>query len=229
LSRVIKGSVPLPAASGGWPELPLRRGAGRREEAPPRRSCPADGEAARQEEYRAGYEEGHRRGYEEGLAEGRGQAEAVLREAEERLRQVEAARADLERTLEEERARLLEEVREDVARLAMAVARRVLERELTVSAEDVLALVDRLLEEARGREGVRVRVHPRDGFALEAQREALAARAGGPLEIVGDATLSPGDAVIETAGGTWDARLETRLAGAEQGLRAGLGLGGEQA
>ncbi len=179
-------------------------------------------QSGREEGFRLGYEEGRRQGYEEGLT----RAAVAMKEAEARMEEVVAAREALSATLAEERARLLDAVREDIARLAEAVARRVLERELTQSHEVVLGLVADLLDEIRGQDAV-VRAHPEDAAALEgADGPALGNRgSGGRVQVVADPAISRGGVLIETpGGGTWDARLETRLQAAEAALEEGLGL-----
>lgn len=239
MSRVIKRPHPPAAWSGrswpelaglpGWPAPAAAAPAPEREPAPDpaafaaeaRRAAEAAAAAGREEGFRLGYEEGRRQGYEEGLA----RAAAAMSEAEARMREVEAARASLSATLAEERAHLVDGARAEIAQLAMAVARRVLERELASDPEAVSDLVARLLEEARGREAI-VRVHPDDAPALGGA--GAVAASGGRVEVVADPGVGRGGAVIETPGGTWDARLETRLGAAEAALRDGLGLGREE-
>lgn len=239
MSKVIKRAHPPAAWSGrSWPELaglPRRPAPAAAAPAPEgvaaadpaavaaeaRRAAAAAAAAGREEGFRLGYEEGRRRGYEEGLE----RAAAVMHEAEARMREVEAARASLSASLAEERAHLVNEARAEIARLAMAVARRVLERELASDPKAVSDLVARLLEEARGREAV-VRVHPDDAPALGGSGGVAASF--GKVEVVADPGVGRGGAVIETPGGTWDARLETRLGAAEAALRDGLDLGREE-
>lgn len=186
-------------------------------------------------------EDGFRRGYEEGKAraaeamreaeETMRQAGDAMRRAEEAIRAAEAERAGVAALIEAERARMLEALKEDVARLAMAVAGQIIQRELATRPEEVVDLVKRLLHQVRDQEEITVLVHPAEAAALEAEREGLLSglRATQRVEIVPDPGIEAGGAVLETPGGTWDARLSVRIEAVERELRGALDLaGGEE-
>jgi hypothetical protein len=91
----------------------------------------------------------------------------------------------------------------DAARIALVreFAFAVIGRELLLAPADVDAIAARVLAEHPRAQCVRVRVAPGDVSIV---------RAGVPVE--SDPALAPGDAVVEIAGGSIDARLGVRLA-----------------
>ncbi len=95
------------------------------------------------------------------------------------------------------RAQLADALTEAFGTLLCDLAADVLARELRLAPCDLEALLQRVAERAPI---VRVRVAPAD----------VARIAGVP--VTADADLEPGDAIVEVAGGTIDARLGVRLA-----------------
>ena len=70
---------------------------------------------------------------------------------------------------------------------------------------DDAAIAARILAEHPQAQPLRMRIAPGDAFALGTLAVALP-------PVVCDATLAPGDAIVELASGTVDARLGVRLA-----------------
>ena len=105
--------------------------------------------------------------------------------------------------------------------LATKMAEQIIGRAVTLAPELMADIAGAALEACRPRgDWVRVRVHPDDGAAVTARRDALVARAprAAALEIVGDESVGRYGCVIETAVGRVDARLETQLAALERAL-----------
>jgi flagellar biosynthesis/type III secretory pathway protein FliH len=112
-----------------------------------------------------------------------------------------------------ERDRLLASAERELVRLAVAVAEKVLARSVAADGEAVVAIAARVLDAARSRRQVSLRVNPEDAAALRRGERQLA---GGlprarSLEIREDPGVSRGGVVVETEGGTIDARLEVQL------------------
>jgi hypothetical protein len=110
-------------------------------------------------------------------------------------------------------ARLAEQARSDALEIAFVIARRILEAELKASPEPLFALVRsavRRLGEARQ---IRVRLCPADAAVIEEAlaNEELPDLAVVQTQVVADASLSPGDCVVESALGSVDGRLDVRL------------------
>jgi flagellar biosynthesis/type III secretory pathway protein FliH len=117
-------------------------------------------------------------------------------------------------TATQERARLLAGLEGEVASLALEVAGRLLGRTLALEPALVVELAAAALVEARDRREVALRVSPADAPALraaEGRLAALLARAPG-LSVREDPSLGAGQVVVETEGGTLDARVEAQLA-----------------
>ncbi len=149
----------------------------------------------------------------------RAQAEAerarVLAEAAEEGRRQGWARAGaIIAAAEGERDRRLVETEREVVSLALAVARKVLGRELAEpSRTAVVELAAHGIREARHRRQVTLRVSPSDVAAARSAEGRLGALLErGALSVREDASLSPGDVVVETESGCIDARVETQLA-----------------
>jgi flagellar assembly protein FliH len=133
--------------------------------------------------------------------------------------QQEAAMQRLGRTIEEisgMRQRCRYAAEEDVVKLALAIARRILHRELTVDPSAILGLVKAALAGLDVRELHRIRIHPGQAGPLRTQLEAM----GLPqrCEVVGDAALERGAAILETTHGSVDASVETQLEEIERGF-----------
>lgn len=107
------------------------------------------------------------------------------------VRDIRVFRAQLADAFDAERERLLREI-----------AYAVLGRELVLAPVDLAVIIARVLAEHPGAEPVRVRVAPCDVQTLDAS--AVPA-------IVADASLAPGDAVVELTNASIDARLGIRL------------------
>jgi len=169
----------------------------------------------------------------------RSEAQRVVRRARERAREVvdaSLAEADAIRTAaREEGARrgradaarellvaatehraALEAARTDIVRLALALARRIVSEEIRLAPERVEALVGATLSAAPGARVLRLRTHPDD--AERARAAAIAADPDGRVQLHLDPGLSRGDCVLETEGGSIDARIDTQLAALEEQL-----------
>lgn len=116
---------------------------------------------------------------------------------------------DVLAALEAERARALEELRESLVGLATAIARRAVLDALTIEPDKVRALADQALERVSRDTRITLRIHPGDAPHLEDLDVALEE----------DASLSPGDCVVECGLGEVDGRLEARLERLAEALR----------
>ncbi len=198
-SRILKGAAPLPGRrieAAVWDaDLRVREAlAGAEAEA---RRVVAEAEAARERIVAEATEAGR--------WEGQARAAAAL------------ARAALERD------RILAAAEREVAALALAVARKVLGRELRLEREAVIDLAATALAEARTRRKVVLRVSPADAPAIHASEGRLGALlARAHLQIREDASLAPGDAVVDTEAGRIDARVETQLASLGRAIEEAL-------
>jgi len=151
--------------------------------------------------------------YERGLAEGKAAGH------QEMFSQVEALTKKLARTIEELtglRQRFRHEAEEDVVALALATARRILHRELTVDPQALLGVVKAALKKMELSEVQRVRVNREDEPIIRQSLEQM----GLPhrVEVIADAALERGAAILESNRGTLDASIDTQLAEIERGF-----------
>ena len=144
-------------------------------------------------------EQGYREGYETGVRA----AKAGLAEELERLQA-------LGRSIEEALARGLEGLEDIMVEIAFAAACKVL-GEAALAEEGVRNMVREAMREVRSKEGLVLRLSPRDYELVHSQ----AARErplvdDAKVEIVADDRVAAG-CIVETRGGTLDARLEVQL------------------
>ncbi len=108
--------------------------------------------------------------------------------------------------------RLAEQARADALEIGFFVARRILQAELSTSPDALFSLVRSALQRAGDSRKISVRVHPQDAQALApALAQGGLGVSAATVEIVRDASLSPGDCIVDTDFGKIDGRLDTRL------------------
>jgi flagellar assembly protein FliH len=158
------------------------------------------------------------------VASAEAEAEAVRGAADrDRAAALEAAREEGRRlglasaaaklaAAETARARWLERAEPELVELALEVARTLLARELRLDPAAIREAAAAALDAARGHRQVRLRLHPEGAEALRHEAGALAHLAALPsVEVTADATLEPGDLVVEAEAGLVDGRLDCRL------------------
>lgn len=178
-------------------------------------------DAAREEAVAKGYAEGLAQGlaegHEQGLRRGREEAKAQFGEQSaelvEQLRRIvgelEAAHAD---TIHCGRCELLD--------FALAIAGKIVGRVAVRDLDAARENLHKVLELADRRREMSVRVNPRQLEALTAMLPDLTGSLGrsGQVRLVGDESISPGGAKLQTAGGEIDATIETQLANIAEAL-----------
>jgi flagellar biosynthesis/type III secretory pathway protein FliH len=149
----------------------------------------------------------------EGLTRGRDEGRAAaLAEWTPRLTVLAAAFERAAAAAREQGERLAADLERAVPRMALLLAEKVIERELTRGEEGVRAVTEQVGRRLAAASAVAVRVAPDLAHALNAWRAAGSAPAGlGDVAIHADASLRPGDWVVETEDGFFDGRLSTQL------------------
>ncbi len=112
------------------------------------------------------------------------------------------------------------QIREQLIAMALRISEIILKRELP-DRDMVRTVILETLEPVSDLQGVKVRLNPDDADALLKAQDAsdTAERLPRHLEIVADRDLAPGDALIESRNGYFDARLRERLTLLEERLR----------
>lgn len=116
-----------------------------------------------------------------------------------------AAWTDVARDVRVFRAQLADAFDTARDRLLCELAYAVLGRELLLAPPDLATIATRVLREHADAQPLRLRVAPADLPELDAHQHDLP-------PVVADASLAPGDAIVELACGSIDARLGIRLA-----------------
>lgn len=157
-------------------------------------------------------------GYRDGLAAGSTEGRAAFHEQVEELRAAACAVRDV--------AQGAIAAQEDaLVELAFTAVCRVL-GEAAVTEEGVRGSVRQAMKEVRSRERLVLRVPPHAyRHVADDPGFAAALREEGGVEIVADERVGPAGCLIETAGGTLDARLEVQLQQLAAALLAARGAG----
>lgn len=105
-------------------------------------------------------------------------------------------------------------------KLAVRIAEKLIGEELHIAPKVIAGIVGEALRSVRRAKSLAVRVHPADIAAVEEGLSMLRSPAGtaSDIEIIPDASLSPGDCIVETEIGIVDARLKTQLQNMERAL-----------
>ena len=143
---------------------------------------------------------------ERGLAQGMAAAEEAYRS---KLAGVEALAA----SLKAERAQFFGRIEPELVRLSVSIAEKITGRELELRPEIVVDVVCSAMKRLRDRESLRVSVSPQDAERVKEARDDLISAVDGVrrMEIVEDRRVDIGGCVIESPGGTLDARIRAQL------------------
>ena len=100
----------------------------------------------------------------------------------------------------------------ELARLSVEIARKILKEEITQTPGAVLKVVRAAVHRVKEK-SVRILVNPADLETVRQERESFQGIADGvsDIEIVSDRRVGQGGCVLETPGGSIDARIETQL------------------
>jgi flagellar assembly protein FliH len=170
------------------------------------------------------------RGHAAGYAAGRRQVEQELetlrvsieldgtRRARQGSEEVQLALDALARSAAEYRQRelpVLRAVESAIANAAIELAEAIIGRELSTTDSSARAALERAVHEA-GSTGSAIRLNPEDIAVISAD-----ARLEPGIDLIPDASIERGDAVIDVANGSIDARISTSLARVRAALQDG--------
>lgn len=195
--------TPDPDATPAAPGVRLQQAADVLETA--RREADGIRDAARQEGYTAGFNAG-------------------MAAADERVAPAMAALEAAAAALGEERLRAAEAVERSAVELALAIAEKALGAAIEANPEHVVDVVRGGLRRLIERDRVLVLVHPEDLEVVRASAPALQAQLGGigDLDVQAERRVGRGGAIVHTAAGEVDGRLETQLERARETLLEAL-------
>jgi flagellar biosynthesis/type III secretory pathway protein FliH len=164
--------------------------------------------------FRAGYEAG----FETGLAEAAQAAAERERSRAQQSQSVVSQLAAAAEILREREGTAVEEIEDQVALAAFRIAEMLVGHELASSASPGADAIARALPFAPRDGMVTAYLHPEDADTLGDPAAVVPGRA---LAVVRDASLTPGDAIVEVAGCRIDARIDAAL----DRIRELLGVG----
>lgn len=177
---------------------------------------------ARTRGYAEGFAEGRRIALDEARAQRAAEAERLQQERDARAVRYESALTALDdaRSAVADRVRTTSALSADrIEELAVELAVAILGAELSDPARSAAHALRRALAQMPADRWTRVAVHPRDGEILRADADAVAASHG--VEMIDDASVSPGGAIVQIADGAVDARVAEALRRASAALSGG--------
>lgn len=159
-------------------------------------------------------EEAWKAGYEEGLSQGRNEYEAMISEAGEIK---EKALAEYNETVSS--------IEEKTVEVIIEVARKVIGKEITQNAEDIIYMARQAFEKSENHENVVLRVSTDDFEYISEQKEKLLYMVDGvgDFEIKKDLSLKKGACILDTAFGSVDSSIQTKMKKIEEAFRNAVG------
>ena len=150
-------------------------------------------------------ENARRSGLAQGLEEGREAADREMNDMHATMRGLlEMARV--------ERHKLIESAEPELVRLAIGIAERILHQQIALDRGVVVEMAKNAIARLIDRDTVTVRVNPADLEGMRQHRDELVGLADiRNLRVVEDQRVDRGGVVVETDGGTIDARIGTQL------------------
>lgn len=172
--------------------------------------CIAEAEARAKELTGRAEEDGRSEGYQAGFSQGN---EAALAEIKETM-ELTLAKADrMIKAAEEEARQMIVGAEHTIVEIAMAVAGKVLARAVEEDPATILPVVKEALARVRDQDHIVIRVNPDDyDMVLTVKRELqLMVGREHAVTVTADDIVAQGGCVVETALGTVDAKLDTKL------------------
>lgn len=172
--------------------------------------CLADAETRARELACAAREEGHAQGYETGLEEGRQAAQAEMQQS---LQQALAKADRLVKVAEQDAQQMIIDAERQIVEIALAVAGKVIAREIEENPATILPIVKEALAKVRDQDHIVIRVNPGEYEMVLLAKHDLQLMVGREqaVSVSADQTVAAGGCVIDTALGTVDAKLDTKL------------------
>ena len=178
-----------------------------------------------EEGQKAGFDEGHTKGYADGEMKAMiDYAEKVQREADIQLgAKLETLLPALTAMIEQfdvAKQSFLQHWEQSAVKIAGAIAAKAIDRQLPEMLDVPVKLLRESLELGTGSASLRIRLNADDYETLRPRIDLLVQEMARSVktEIVGDASISPGGCILETAQGIIDNQIETRLARIEEEL-----------
>ena len=171
-------------------------------------------EEIKEEAREAGREEGCKEGHKDGMKKAAEDCEDILAAANEKANSLMSAALEARKVY-------LQMAEDDITSIAMSAVEQILPQHFIDAPQIILPLVRKALMKVRDQAEVPVHVAP-DAyeFVLMAQAEFQHMLEGqAVLLIQSDASLQPGDCVLETPNGNVDARLATQIELVKKAIR----------
>ncbi len=164
-------------------------------------------------------QEGRNEGYQAGYQDGEGKVR------EEMAGVINDANAKAEKTLRDAKEATrdyIQQAEQDMVKIVMAVVEKILPQHFIDAPQVVLPLVQEAILKVKDQKELKIHVSPQDyDLVLLARNEfrGILTYGDATIEIDSDASMQPGDCLIETPNGTVDARLATQIELVKQAVK----------
>jgi flagellar assembly protein FliH len=194
--------------------------------AKPRRSASPEAlrKQAQEEGFESGFAAGHFEGFtagkQEGLEIGRAEGfEELMRLGRERTAAVQVAMEQLFSEIEEAKRTWFDELQQALTPYAIEIAERIVHKNLEIDRASCVAIVRQVMGQVEHATKARIRCRSEDAESIRAGLIGELQQVGAlqSVQVVVDDMIE-GGCVIETDGGTIDARTETQLASYRRAL-----------
>lgn len=164
------------------------------------------GEARREEAFKEGFAAGYNAGFESGSNDAREEDKRRGVIFADELRAV-SNRVEMAMSL------WFDKAEHGLTQLAREIAKNIIAQELRNEPDVIVGIVREALGRVNNTTHARIRLNPFDLPTLSRQKDALlqSCQAIHDVELVSDASLSPGSTIIESESGVVDARIEAKL------------------
>lgn len=156
----------------------------------------------RLKERQAGLDEGNRKGYDRGRAEGRTEAEEVLRQFDQAIKDA-----------VQQREILLQQSKQKILELVIQISRKVTFDAIAVDPEVTLTMISGVIDSLIDRSHLKIKVNPDHLPMVEQNIDQFMAGSATikEIKIEADPRVRYGGCLIETPTGDIDARLDSQL------------------
>ena len=164
-------------------------------------------------------QEGRNEGYQAGYQDGEGKVR------EEMAGVINDANAKAEKTLRDAKEATrdyIQQAEQDMVKIVMAVVEKILPQHFIDAPQVVLPLVQKAILKVKDQKELKIHVSPQDyDLVLLARNEfrGILTYGDATIEVDSDASMQPGDCLIETPNGTVDARLATQIELVKQAVK----------
>ncbi len=164
--------------------------------------------------FNQGTENGRKQGYEEGYRQGKVQAKAdIEKQLAAAIDSAHNESEQLKNNAQNEAKRIISSAETQIVQISFSIAEKILEIELEHNSDAVISIVKSAVAKVLNQDNISIKIHPQHYDTILQNKDTLQSIVGYDcnISINPDHSLGLGDCIIDTASGTVDAKMSTRL------------------